>query len=146
MTVQLNSENSSNWGLLISPLPTMGSQFLQMHASTKSKQTGHPTNSPLPSLNPTSSQITLSTTSISAVISTNEVPLWGATKINYQLEVMVNVTEFWKITLMGVPGIFEFATVLLTSQKQHFYCIETINEQKAIFSSCFSELNTYLIF
>ena len=39
------------------------------------------------------------------------------------------VTEFWKITLMGVPEIiriFEFTTILLTAQKQfknilHFF-------------------------
>ena len=69
-----------------------------------------------------------------------------------------NVTKFWKITLMGAPEIiriFELTTVLLTSQKhilnnyfytfpcnsKHFYCIGNINEEKAKFSSCFSELN-----
>jgi len=35
----------------------------------------------------------------------------------------INVTEFWKITLMGVPEIiriFECTTILLTSQKPFF--------------------------
>ena len=27
-----------------------------------------------------------------------------------------NVTEFWKITLMGAPETIEFTTILLTSQ------------------------------
>jgi len=38
------------------------------------------------------------------------------------------VTEFWKITLMGVPGTtrtFEFTSILLTSQK-HILNISTL--------------------
>jgi len=69
---------SQTSGSSVSPLPTKGSQFLQMQTSAKSERTtptGHSTNSPLPSLNPTSSQITSSTTSISVVRPTNEAPL-----------------------------------------------------------------------
>ena len=60
------------------------------------------------------------------------------------------VTEFWKITLVGMPEIiriFEYATILLTSQKyfytfpcnsKHFYCIGILNKKKTqIFQAAF---------
>ena len=54
-----------------------------------------------------------------------------------------NVTKFWKITLMGVPEIiriFEFTTILLTSQK-HILNISTLF---LVIQSIFTVLETQM--